>query len=145
MKTTFQFSTLLKSTLLAALLLPALSFGQENKYQKELDLIFQTFKTDDYKLLSPMLADDVFISEQIPVGMNDMVFPQVLAQIPPPESYTITSSEIKGDEQVVTTEYNYGNERKLRHIFTFDANRKITSFDILRDAKKVETKYGLQH
>ncbi|RWW96719.1 hypothetical protein [Flavobacterium cerinum] len=145
MKISSQKNKIRKTVLTAILLIPILSFAQKEDYKKELDIIFETFKTDNYELIEPLIIPEVWISDNIPTGLNDQVIPLVLEQIPSPDSYKILRSEAIGSKQLITTEYHYSDGKTRLQYFTFNANKKIIKLDILRDAKKVETTYGGQN
>lgn len=115
--------------------------AQKKDYTKELDLIFTSFQKMDYKTLEPLLDSDVKISDKIPTGMNDIVIPQVLVQLPIPSSYTTLSKETIGTSTKITTEYSYPSGKKRLQFFTFNQEGKVIELDILRDATKVEAEY----
>ena len=129
--------------LLAVILLPNLSFSQQKEYKKELNAIFSAFQKQDYEILKPLLDERVKVSEKIPIGMNDIVMPQVMAQLPIPDSYTVLKTEKVGENTKISTEYSYKDrDRKRPQNFTFNKAGKIIDLDILSDAKKVEASYG---
>lgn len=143
MKTTFKKTNIIFSLLVAATLFTSVSFAQEKEYKKELELLFTAFKNQDYEILKPLLDDEVIISEKIPVGMNDMVFPQVMPQLPKPDSYKVLKTEAAGDNQKITVEYHYKDRDKPRlQYFTFNSSGRVINLDILSDAKKVESSMG---
>lgn len=119
----------------------AVTTAQQNAYQSKLDLVFKAFHTKDYAILKPLVDANVLIDPKIPVGMNDMVLPQVIAQVPVPDSYKIIKSEKVNEGQRITTEYIYKDKTRLQY-FTFNAEGKIVHLDILSDAKKVEASFG---
>lgn len=141
MKTNFYTRTI---ALLALILFSNLSFAQQKDYKKELDILFNAFKNKDYELMQPLLTADVKISDKIPVGMNDIVVPQVLAQVPAPDSYTIIKTETINGNQKITTEYNYTSRNKRLQYFTFNSEGKVIDLDILSDATKVEAQYNMK-
>lgn len=133
MKTTSIYNSLAKGILLVAILISQSSFSQTKDYTKELDIIFNSFKTKNYELIKPLLDSNVKISPSIPTGMNDLVIPQVIAQVPVPDSYTVLKTEdIEGNVKV-TAAYNYGTGKRFQY-FVFDKNGKVTDLDILHDA-----------
>lgn len=142
MKTIFNKTGILFSLLIAGILVSNVSFAQQKDLTKELDILFTGFKNQDYETLKPLLDDEVKISENIPVGMNDMVIPQVLAQIPVPDSYKVIKTEKIGDNQKITTEYFYKERDKRVQYFTFNSKGIVIDLDILSDATKVESSIG---
>lgn len=142
MKTIFNKTGILFSLLIAGILVSNVSFAQQKDLTKELDILFTGFKNQDYETLKPLLDDEVKISENIPVGMNDMVIPQVLAQIPVPDSYKVIKIEKIGDNQKITTEYFYKERDKRVQYFTFNSKGIVIDLDILSDATKVESSIG---
>ncbi|GEC80166.1 hypothetical protein [Flavobacterium aquatile] len=142
MKTIFNKTGILFSLLIAGILVSNVSFAQQKDLTKELDILFTGFKNQDYETLKPLLDDEVKISENIPLGMNDMVIPQVLAQIPVPDSYKVIKIEKIGDNQKITTEYFYKERDKRVQYFTFNSKGIVIDLDILSDATKVESSIG---
>jgi len=136
MKTAISLKKLILGSALMVLLSPNVLKAQENK---ALDVVFNSIKNNDYELLKPLLDDNVKINASIPVGMNDMVVPQVLQQIQRPESYTIIKTEKIGLNIRYATEYVY-KDKKVNRNFEFNPEGKIVDLDILGDAKKVEAK-----
>lgn len=140
MKTIFYIRTFLFVMTLA--LLPNFSNAQQD-YKKELDIIFIAFQKQNYELIKPLLDERVVINEKIPVGMNDLIIPQVMAQLPIPDSYKVIKIETIGKNTKITTEYVYKDREKPRpQYFTFNKEGNIIDLDILSDAKKVEASYG---
>lgn len=140
MKTIFNIRTFLFVMTLA--LLPNFSNAQQD-YKKELDIIFIAFQKQNYELIKPLLDERVVINEKIPVGMNDLIIPQVMAQLPIPDSYKVIKIETIGKNKKITTEYVYKDREKPRpQYFTFNKEGNIIDLDILSDAKKVEASYG---
>src|SRR6218665_3032328 len=143
MKTMLNFRTFF-CLLFTVSLVPNSSNAQQNDYKKELDIIFAAFQQQSYELISPLLAEDVKISDKIPVGMNDAVMPQVMAQLPIPDSYKVIKIETIGENHKVTAEYVYKDREKPRpQFFTFNKEGIVIDLDILSDAKKVEASYGV--
>lgn len=143
MKTIINKTSILFGLLIAGILVSNVSFAQQKDFKKELDILFTGFKNQDYEILKPLLHDEVKISENIPVGMNDMVVPQILAQIPIPDSYKVIKTETIGDNLKITTEYFYKDRDKARlQYFTFNPNGIVIDLDILSDATKVESSIG---
>ncbi len=138
MKTIFNTRNIL---LLAGILFSSLTFAQQNDYKKELDIIFSAFQEVDYETLKPVLDPNVKIAEKIPTGMNDLIIPQILLQLPVPDSYTILKTETIGENRKITTEYSYSGGNKRLQFFTFNKEGKVIDLDILSDASKVETEY----
>jgi len=136
MKTTVSIKKIILGTALMLFLSPTILKSQENK---SLDLVFNSIKNNDYELLKPLLDDNVKINASIPIGMNDMVVPQVLEQIQRPESYTIVKTEKIGLNTRYSAEYVYKNKKIIRN-FEFNSEGKIIDLDILGDALKVESK-----
>jgi len=141
MKFTFSSPLLLSVALIFALLAPQLSQSQNREFKKETEIIFKSIKTKNYQSLKPLLDPAVKISDKIPTGINDIVFPQVLAQMPELISYTITKTELVGANYKVTADFKY-TPKTLVHYFTFNPAGKIIEFDILSEAKKVESHVG---
>ena len=107
--------------------------AQTNKHQRELDIIFQALKSKDYKPLAPLLAPNVKIGD-LPQGMNDLVVPQVLAQLPSPVSYIVTGVAAESGGERVSTRYTYAGGATRPQSFLFDGQGKITDFDVLAGA-----------
>ncbi len=128
-------------SVLFLLMIGTVTTAQQNVYQSKLDLVFKAFNTKDYAILKPLVDANVLIDPKIPVGMNDAVLPQVIAQVPTPESYKILKSEKVDGGQRFTTEYIYKDRKRLQY-FTFNAEGKIVHLDILSDAKTVEASFG---
>jgi len=140
MKTILNFRTIL--FLIALSFLPNFSQAQQD-YKKELDIIFLAFQKQNYELIKPLLDDQVKINEKIPVGMNDLIIPQVMTQLPIPDSYKIIKTETIGKNKKITAEYIYKDREKPRlQFFTFNKEGNVIDLDILSDAKKVEAKYN---
>ncbi len=114
------------------------AFAQGEAYKTQLDIIFKSFQSKDYSLLKPLIDAHVKIGT-LPQGLNDAVIPQVLNQLPIPDSYKITGTAKEGANTRVNTEYHYtaGNTRNQN--FVFDAQNKILEMDILGDAQVSST------
>ncbi|NMH27429.1 hypothetical protein [Flavobacterium silvaticum] len=125
-----------------ALLTATVGQAQENEYRKELDAVFNSFKNKNYSLLKPIVDDQVKINPNIPVGMNDMVIPQVIAQLPSPQSYKVIKTEKVGGGYKFTVEYSYKERNARLQYFTFNEKRKIVDLDVLGDATTVEASIG---
>lgn len=73
--------------------------------------------------------------------MNDYIIPQVMLQLPTPDSYTIVKTETIGGNKKITTEYSYTGGKKRLQYFTFNDEGKVIDLDILSDASKVEATF----
>lgn len=124
-------------TVFLLVMIGSVTKAQENAYQAKLDQVFKAFNTKDYALLKPLVDEKVLIDLKIPVGLNDAVLPQIIAQLPTPDSYRVIKSEKIDGGTRFTTEYLYKEKTRLQY-FTFNSKGVITHLDILRDASKVE-------
>jgi predicted aspartyl protease len=114
------------------LLSAGVAFGQTTDVTKEMDIVFSSLKNQDYTLLKPLLDENVKVSE-LPTGMNDIVLPQVLRQLPAPYKYEITSVSAEGSNTRVSTHF-YDEHRTSDHDFLFNADRKLIEMNILKNA-----------
>ena len=113
--------------------------AQAEKYKSELDTLFRAFKDKDYEVMKSLLDPKVKIIDDIPTGMNDMILPQVVAQLPVPVGYKVISAEKEGDNTRITTEYSYAEGEPRLQYFVFNPGRKVVHLDILRDAQAETT------
>lgn len=142
MRTQNVISILKKGIFLVLLVVANVGFAQDKDHTKELDAIFNAFKTKEYDGIQALLDPEVKIDPNIPVGFNDMVIPQVLQQLPTPVSYTVISKQKVDAGLQYTTEYKYAEGEPRLQYFVFNAEGKVTELDVLRDAKKVEAQMG---
>jgi len=103
------------------------------KYAKETETVFQALKTGDYELMKPLLDPKVKIGD-LPQGFNDMVVPQVITQLPKPESYTLVGEKKDGKNIRVTIEVSTGGKKESRS-FVFNSAGKVVELDILGKSK----------
>ena len=103
------------------------------KYAKETEILFQALKTGDYELMKPLLDPMVKIGN-LPQGYNDMVVPQVITQLPKPESYTLVGEKKDGKNIRVTIEVSTGGKKESRS-FVFNSAGKVVELDILGKSK----------
>jgi len=134
----------IKKIILGIAFLSVLSPSMKAQDKKELDIVFNSIKNNDYKSLKPLLDDYVKINANIPTGMNDMVIPQVLQQLQRPDSYTVVKKEKVGSNIRFETEYVYKG-KKVNRNFEFNSEGKIIDLDILGDAKTVQAKSSIDH
>ena len=135
MKTIFNTLAIF-SLLLTVNLVPQSAVAQQNDYKNELDIIFKAFQEQDYDIIKPLLDEKVKVADVIPIGMNDAIFPQIMIQLPVPESYKVIKVETVGANRKITTEYTYkDSDRKREQYFTFNKEGKVIVLDILSDAK----------
>ncbi|HFK5529474.1 TPA: aspartyl protease family protein [Elizabethkingia anophelis] len=99
-------------------------------FQPALDNIFKAFKNRDYDILKPYLDPNMKIGD-FPRGKNDMIVPQILAQLPVPESYSVTETIKEGENTRISTIYVSEVIPKMKRNFLFNKNGKIIDFDIL--------------
>jgi hypothetical protein len=135
MKTKNNNSIVAKSLLVVLVILfSQWTTAQKDSYKKEADIVFQSFKTKKYELLRPLLDPNVKIAEGIPQGLNDLVLPQIIKQLPAPLSYKIIKTEKKGATTKITAQYKY-KDSTVAHYFVFNEKGKITDLNIFSDAK----------
>lgn len=134
----------IKKIILGIAFLSVLCPSMKAQDKKELDIVFNSIKNNDYKSLKPLLDDYVKINANIPTGMNDMVIPQVLQQLQRPDSYTVLKKEKIGPNIRFETEYVYKG-KKVNRNFEFNSEGKIIDLDILGDAKTVQAKSSIDH
>ena len=142
MRTQNVISILKKGIFLVLLIAVNIGNAQDKGHAKELDAIFNAFKTKEYEGIQALLDPNVKIDPNIPVGFNDMVIPQVLQQLPVPVSYKVISKQQVDGGLQYTTEYAYADSEPRLQYFVFNAEGKVTELDVLRDAKKVEAQMG---
>lgn len=125
-----------KRLLFALFMTPVIGLAQSapTSYQPSLDSIYSAFKQRDYAFVKPMLDPNVKIGD-LPKGLNDMVVPQILAQLPEPKSYTVMEANAENDGTRVYTRYIFANGDTAQRSFLFDKTGKITDFDILEGVK----------
>ena len=138
MKTNNVIKAIKKGIFLALLIVSGSAFAQDKDYTKELDAIFNAFKDKDYSLIENILDPNVKIHPNIPQGMNIYVIPQVLEQLPSPESYEVLKKEVQDGNVKYTTEYRYADSKPRLQYFVFNKDGKAIELDILQDATKVE-------
>lgn len=125
-----------KISLLVFLLFSCTILAQEVTYKKELDLIYQSFKTKNYDLIKPLLTPMTTIGTALPAGMCDSVIPQILNQLPEPVSYTISEITEKNGGTHIRTEYVYKEAPNRIQSFFFNKDGKILDFDVIPEAKQ---------
>lgn len=113
--------------MLAAIGEPVL--GQNTSFNTKIDQLFDAFKNADYEAMRAMLDEKVKIGD-LPTGMNDAVVPQLLAQLPKPESYKIISLEKEGNDTRVKTVFSVNGQPENKS-FLFNAAGKVIEMDIL--------------
>jgi len=116
-----------------ALVFLQVAHGQENRTQA-LDLLFEGFQTQNYQVIRPLLHQQVKIGP-LPIGMNDLVVPQVLKQLPEPVSYTVTGTERTDSTEKIRTDYRYADGKTRYQGFVFNRAGQLIELDILSDAK----------
>jgi len=109
------------------------SQAQKQSYTKELNIVFKSLKSNDYKLIKPLLDPNVKVGN-LPQGMNDAVIPQVLTQLPKPVSFKVSSTIKEGDGTRINTVYTYADKTTRNQSFLFNAKGKIIDFDVLEGA-----------
>lgn len=124
--------TSLFAGLFALMAIPCM--GQSEAFGPQLDSIFQAFRQRDYAFLAPLLTPEVVIG-QLPTGLNDLVIPQVLAQLPEPLRYVVDSTVVRGGDTRIHTTYFYADGNARPQVFTFDARKRVTELDVLQGAK----------
>jgi len=110
------------------------TFGQAEKYQNELDIIFSALSSKEYSVLAPLLDQNVKIGN-LPQGINETVVPQVLNQLPKPINYKVVSIVIENSGDRVNTIYTYEGGKTRPQSFLFNANKKVIDFDVLSGAR----------
>ena len=128
MKTTY-FHRLLKLLVLTALLLENDSFSQ-SKYQSQLNIIFDTFITKDFKLLHPILKFREKKHLSGTEGIDLEIISQQICLVSSPESYRIVGSEAIGDDERMTVEYQYHDKLRL-YYFIFNPKGKLIGFEAI--------------
>ncbi|MDO5637526.1 MAG: hypothetical protein Q4G18_09785 [Myroides sp.] len=101
-------------------------------YKTELDLIFNSFKEHDYEQLKPLLDSNVKIGD-LPTGMNDVIIPQIIEQMPTPDSYRIVASSKEGENTRIETIYTILMMPEMKRNFTFNKEGKLIDFDVMED------------
>lgn len=104
----------------------------QQDFSKKVNIVFTSIKSKSYTDLKSILDKDVKIGN-LPRGMNDVVIPQVLNQMPVPAAYVIAKIETEQGGTRVRTVFDY-NDKKRNHSFLFDTNGMITEMDILEGA-----------
>lgn len=110
-----------------------------SKWAGQTETLFKSLKTGDYELMRPLLDPQVKIGD-LPQGFNDMVVPQVITQLPKPDSYTFVSEKKEGKNTRVTIEVLLEGQKESRS-FVFSPDGKVIELDILGKAK-AEAKFG---
>ena len=103
-------------------------------YNKSTDLVYDAFKAKNYKMLKPLLDPNVKIGD-LPKGMNDMIIPQIIDQMPKPQNYKITKSVKEGTNTRVYTDCTLTDNEKYKWTFLFNKEGKIIELDVLGDGK----------
>ncbi|MDV2447627.1 hypothetical protein CMU93_08965 [Elizabethkingia anophelis] len=101
-----------------------------SNFQSALDNIFIAFKNRDYTMLKPFLDPNMKIGD-FPRGKNDMIVPQILAQLPVPDSYSVTETINEGEYTRVNTIYVSNAIPKMKRSFLFNKLGKVVDFDVL--------------
>lgn len=117
-----------------AIMISSTSFAQG---KKELDIVFKAIQTKNYELLKPLLDPKVKIHESIPIGMNDVIIPQILKQFPKAIRYSLLKTEKVGKNKRFVTQYVYKDIKKTNR-FEFNPHGKIVVLDILGEPEEVE-------
>jgi len=107
-------------------------FGQHGCLAKA-EVLCSGLKSADYNVIKPLLDSKVKIGD-LPTGMNDAIMPQILAQMPKPDSYKITGEEQEGNNMRVHAVFMINGKQEQRS-FLFNQNCVVTELDILGNAK----------
>lgn len=128
MKTTY-VNRLFKIVIVTAILYSNTSFSQE-RFKEQLNVIFETFMTKDFQLLTPIVkqVDKNKSSKEVEHFMNTIK--QQICQFPSPEGYRVIGYETIGYNEKLTVEYQYANKIRL-HYFTFNSKGKLIRVQIV--------------
>lgn len=130
MKTTY--ITRLFLALLILLTLGTTTAFSQNKYDAQLNLIFEAFVTKDFQHLNAVLKQNS--KKQLQSNSNNLEL--VVKQIclfPSPESYRVIEDETIGDNQKITVEYQYADKVRY-HYFTFDTKGNLIAAEVVASA-----------
>ncbi len=131
MKTNY-VTRLFKIFLLAGIFFTNTSFSQ-NKFDNQLNVIFETFTTKDFQLLVPILKpqEKKYLSKDVMTTIE--VAAKQICLVPAPESYRIVETETIGDNERITVEYQYTNKARF-HYFTFSPKGKLIGLEVVPTA-----------
>jgi len=109
------------------------TLAQQSPCAIKAGILFNGFKSADYNMIKPLLDSKVKIGD-LPTGMNDAVMPQILAQMPKPDSCKITGEEQEGNGTRIRAVFIINGEEQKRS-FLFNKDCVVTELDILGNAK----------
>ncbi len=110
-----------------------LTIAQQSPCATKAEILCNGFKNADYSMIKPLLDSKVKIGD-LPTGMNDAVVPQILAQMPKPDSYKIAGEEQEGNSTRIQAVFVISGEEQKRS-FVFNKDCVVTELDILGNAK----------
>lgn len=80
--------------------------------------------------MKPLLASDMKIGD-FTTGQNDNIVPQLLMQLPTPNSFTVTNMVTEGENVRITTNYTSDIMPEMKRTFLINKEGKIIEFDVL--------------
>jgi len=123
------FTTVSRITLLVGSLLFFNPIFSQKPYGEELDAIFQTFITKDFKLLEPITKNNKSDRFARSNNFNKDLIAQQICLVTAPESYIVVKSETIGRNEMVTVAYQYADKIRT-HYFTFDPKGRLISIQV---------------
>src|SRR6218665_1338576 len=131
MKTNY-LSGLVKGFFFMALLSFTTSFSQ-NKYQTQMNVIFDVFITKNFQPLASVLKpqDKNYFAEDRNVNLKTVV--EQICLVGSPESYRIIEAETIGDDEKITVEYQY-QDKARRHYFYFNPKGKLIGLEVAQSS-----------
>jgi len=115
-----------------ALLSFTTSFSQ-NKYQTQMNVIFDVFITKNFQPLASVLKpqDKNYFAEDRNVNLKTVV--EQICLVGSPESYRIIEAETIGDDEKITVEYQY-QDKARRHYFYFNPKGKLIGLEVAQSS-----------
>ena len=109
---------------------------EKSKYAPQLDTIFKAFESKDPNVVQ-LLVTKNFTINNIPPGMEASVVEQVIPQFNGYDNYTITDEKKENNgTRVKILAKNSGKNCSVDMNFLFDANGKISEFNVLESFKE---------